>query len=99
MRAAFRAAPNRAAATRGPRQEHRGSVPAPAAAPQERVPLVAFCDRRESEEELIVVAGEVNLKTFLIPKEAWHQQQSDSSHRLRQAATRCRTTSQGALQG
>ena len=41
------------------------------------MPLVAFCDRRESEEELIVVAGEVNLKTFLIPKEAWHQQQSE----------------------
>ena len=40
-------------------------------------PIVAFCDRRESEEELIVVAGEVNLKTFLIPKEAWHQQQSE----------------------
>ena len=24
-----------------------------------------------------MVAGEVNLKTFLIPKEAWHQQQSE----------------------
>ena len=57
---------------------HTDAPPArPPAASQERVPLVAFCDRRESEEELIVVAGEVNLKTFLIPKEAWHQQQSE----------------------
>ena len=76
--AAAAAAPTtpRAAPAARPPSAHRRAARPPAAS-QERVPLVAFCDRRESEEELIVVAAEVNLKTFLIPKEAWHQQQSE----------------------